>query len=338
MLIVALQILLRRLIAAIPIVLVVSLVVFVIFRVLQVDPIGAMLPPNSTEEDRALLRATFGFDKPIWQQYLIWIGNFFTGNLGLSLHFRQSVALLIGNTLPATLELVLLGMLAGVALGTTGGLLLYGMRRTPLGPILEFGTSLLMAVPEFLWAILLIIFFGVLVPLFPFIGRIDPALAVPVQTGFLLVDTLLAWRWDSFFNALYHMILPATTIAFALAPLLMRVLRSSLTEVMHESYVTVARLRGLNERRILVRHALKNASLPTVSLIGVQVGFVFGGTLLVEVIFSYPGLGNLMVDAVRNTDLPIIQAASIIYCVVVLGANLVVDVAYVALNPKIRVR
>jgi peptide/nickel transport system permease protein len=140
-----------------------------------------------------------------------------------------------------------------------------------------------------------------------------------------------------FVDALKHMILPSLALGIAFSPTIMRVLRSSLLDVYHEDYVHQARLRGLSERRILLHHALKNAILPTLSLMGVQFGFLFGGTLLIEVIYSYPGLGNLMVDAVRNADLPIIQAVGLTYCVVVLFINTVVDAAYVILNPKLRI-
>ena len=134
-----------------------------------------------------------------------------------------------------------------------------------------------------------------------------------------------------------HMILPSLALGLAFSPTIMRVLRSSLIDVYQEDYIHQARLRGLSERRILVHHALKNAILPTLSLMGVQFGFLFGGTLLIEVIYSYPGLGNLMVDAVRNADLPIIQAVGLTYCVVVLAINTVVDALYVILNPKLRI-
>jgi peptide/nickel transport system permease protein len=137
-------------------------------------------------------------------------------------------------------------------------------------------------------------------------------------------------------SAALHLVLPALALAIGLAPLIMRVLRSSLLEVILDDYVTQARLRGVPERTILLRHALRNAALPTVSLIGVQAGFMFGGTVLVEVIFGYPGLGNLMVDAVRNHDLPVIQAVALVYCLLVLGINALVDVLYLVINPKLR--
>ena len=140
-----------------------------------------------------------------------------------------------------------------------------------------------------------------------------------------------------FYDALAHMVLPALALGLAFSPALMRVLRSSLLDVYHEDYIEQARLRGISENRILIRHALKNAALPTLTLAGVQFGILFGGTLLIEIIYSYPGLGNLMVDAVRNADLPIIQAVGLIYCVVVLLINTGVDSLYLVLNPRLRV-
>jgi peptide/nickel transport system permease protein len=174
--------------------------------------------------------------------------------------------------------------------------------------------------------------------LLPFTGRVAPGLSQPNITGFLLLDTALAGRLDIFLSAAQHMILPASALALAFSPAIMRVLRSSLFDVYHEDYIQQARLRGLSESRILLGHALKNASLPTLTLAGVQFGFLFSGTLLVEVIYSYPGMGNLMIDAVRNADLPLIQAIGLTYCIVVLVINTVVDSLYLVLNPKLRVR
>jgi ABC-type dipeptide/oligopeptide/nickel transport system permease component len=191
-------------------------------------------------------------------------------------------------------------------------------------------------VPEFLWAILLILSLGVGLRLLPFIGRVDAQISVPPLTHFLLLDSLIAGPPGAFLSVLAHLALPALALALALAPLIMRVLRSSLIDTYAEDYITLARLRGLSERRILWRHALKNAALPTLSLIGVQAGFMFGGTLLVEVIYSYPGIGSLMVDAVRNNDLPLIQGVAVTYCIVVLVINTAVDIGYLVLNPRLR--
>ncbi|WP_342358982.1 ABC transporter permease [Terrarubrum flagellatum] len=334
---IALQLLLRRLLLAIPILLCVSALVFVILRLLPADPIAMSLPPGATPEDVERLKRDFGLDRPIPAQYLIWFGKLLTGDLGSSIFFRRGVGELVGKALPATLELVTAGLILGVATGLAGGLVMFSWRGGVREQALDFSTTVFMAIPEFLWAILLILTLGVAAPLLPFIGRLDPGIALPpAVTGFLLIDSVLSGRWSALGSALLHLVLPSVALAIGLAPLIMRVLRSSLLETILEDYIMQARLRGVSERRILLAHALKNAVLPTISLIGVQGGFMFGGTVLVEMIFAYPGLGNLMVDAVRNHDLPVIQAVALIYCILVLAINAVVDIAYLAANPKLR--
>ena len=334
---IALQLLFRRVLLAIPILICVSALVFVILRLLPADPVAMSLPPGATAEDLAKLRQAFGLDRSIPEQYVIWLGKLVTGDFGGSIYFRRPVYDLVSKALPATVELVALGLVLGVALGVAGGLAMFAWRGRAGEQVLDLGTSGLMAIPEFLWAILLILLFGVALPILPFIGRLSPGLSLPPPvTGFLLLDSLITLRLDVLGSALRHMVLPASALAIGLAPLVMRVLRSSLMEVIQEDYITQARLRGISERTILVRHALKNAALPTISLIGVQGGFMFGGTVLVEMIFAYPGMGNLMVDAVRNHDLPVIQVVGLVYCVLVLAINAVVDVVYLMANPKLR--
>ena len=282
-------------------------------------------------------RREMGLDRPLPQQYVIWLGQVAHGDFGTSIHFRRAVAGLIASTLPATIELALIAMIIAAVLGIAGGLALFHVRGTATEPVIDFGSIVLLSIPEFLWGLFFILLFGVALGLLPFTGRLSSEFQRPLVTGFLLLDTLLVGRPDMFWDALKHMILPSLALGLAFSPTIMRVLRSSLIDVYHEDYIQQARLRGLSERRVLIRHALKNAILPTLSLMGVQFGFLFGGTLLVEVIYSYPGLGNLMVDAVRNADLPIIQAVGLTYCVVVLIINTAVDALYVILNPKLRI-
>ena len=212
------------------------------------------------------------------------------------------------------------------------------MRGTLFEAVADLGSILLLSIPEFLWGLILLFVFGVVLHVLPFTGEVSPNLPQPHITGFLLLDALLIGRFDVFWSACQHLILPAFALGLAFSPAIMRVLRSSLFDVYHEDYIQQARLRGLSERQILLRHALKNAALPTLTLAGVQFGILFSGTLLVEVIYSYPGMGNLMVDAVRNADLPLIQAIGLTYCIVVLLINTIVDSLYVVLNPKLRVR
>jgi peptide/nickel transport system permease protein len=326
----------RRVVAGLPILVVVSALLFGVLRLLPVDPAAMSLPPTATVTEVAAKRSEMGLDRPLPQQYLLWLENVAGGDFGTSIHFRRAVAGLVAETLPATVELAVLAMIIAATLGLAGGLYLFHVRATWREPIADLGSIVLLSIPEFLWGLFFILLFGVALPLLPFTGRLSAGFQRPVHTGFLLIDTLIDGRLDMFRDALAHMALPALALGLAFSPAIMRVLRSSLLDVYQEEYIAQARLRGLSERRILLRHAFKNAILPTLSLMGVQFGFLFGGTLLVEVIYSYPGLGNLMVDAVRNADLPIIQAVGLTYCVLVLVINTAVDALYLVLDPRLR--
>ena len=338
MLATVLKLIARRLLAAIPILLVVSALLFCVLRLLPVDPAAMSLPPNATIEEIEAKRREMGLDKPLPQQYLIWLADALHGDFGRSIALRREAGSLVAATLPATIQLALCAMVIAGILGVGGGLLLFHVRGTLLEPMADLVSVLLLSIPEFLWGLILLFVFGVALQLLPFTGEVSPGLPIPHVTGFLLLDSLLVGRLDVFLSACSHLILPAVALGLAFSPTIMRVLRSSLFGIYHEDYIAQARLRGLSESRILLRHALKNASLPTLTLAGVQFGILFSGTLLVEVIYSYPGMGNLMVDAVRNADLPLIQAIGLTYCVVVLIVNTMVDGLYVVLNPKLRVR
>lgn len=332
------QLIVRRLLAAIPILLIVSALLFCVLRLLPVDPAAMSLPPTATIAEVEAQRRDMGLDKPLLQQYGIWLRGALHGEFGRSIALRREAGSLVAATLPATIQLALAAMVIAAALGIGGGLLLFHLRGTAFEAVADLASIVLLSIPEFLWGLILLFVFGVALELLPFTGAVSPGLPMPDITGFLLIDSLLVRRFDVFFSACQHLILPALALGLAFSPAIMRVLRSSLFDVYHDDYIEQARLRGLSEGRILLRHALKNASLPTLTLAGVQFGILFSGTLLVEVIYSYPGMGNLMVDAVRNADLPLIQAIGLTYCVVVLLINTLVDGLYVVLNPKLRVR
>jgi ABC-type dipeptide/oligopeptide/nickel transport system permease component len=328
----------RRVLVSVVILLIVSALLFCILRLLPVDPAAMSMPPTATIAEIEAKRREMGLHLPLPQQYAIWLGHALRGDFGTSIHFRRSVVQLVMSSLPATVELALLAMVIASVLGVGGGLLLFHMRgRRVCEQILDLASITLLSIPEFLWALFLILVFGVWLEALPFTGRLSSEFQRPVVSGFLLLDTLLVGRPDMFWDCVRHMLLPSLALGVAFSPTIMRVLRSSLLDVYQEDYIHQARLRGQSEWRILLRHGLKNAILPTLSLMGVQFGFLFGGTLLVEVIFSYPGLGSLTVDAVRNADLPIIQAVGLAYCVVVLVINTAVDACYLVLNPRVRV-
>lgn len=333
-----LSLFLRRLAVAVPTLFVVSALLFIVLRLLPVDPAAMSLPPNATNDELAAMRSAMGLDKSLLTQFLIWLGQILGGDFGNSIQYRLPVWQLIGDALPATIELAFLSMIVATIVGLAGGLAAFYFRDGPGEAMLDLGSVVILSLPDFLWALLLMLVLGVWLNALPFMLRLDPGIERPVITGFLLIDTLLTGRLDAFASALKHMVLPVLALGISAAPSIMRVLRSSLLDVYQEDYIHQARLRGLSERQVLLRHGLKNAILPTLSLMGVQFGFLFGGTLLVEVIFSYPGMGNLMIDSIRNVDLPVIQIVGLTYCVMVLLISTVVDALHLVLNPKLRAR
>jgi peptide/nickel transport system permease protein len=333
-----LQMLGRRLLVSVPILLLVCALLFSILRLLPVDVAAMSLPPNATIADVEAKRREMGLDRPLPRQFLIWLEAAAHGEFGRSIQLRRDAASLLGETLPATVELAAVAMIIASVLGLGGGLLLFHLRGRPAEAVGDIASMVLLSIPEFLWGLFLLFLFGVVLQVLPFTGRLSSGFVRPAITGFLLIDTLIVGRLDMFVDAARHLILPAFALGLAFSPAIMRVLRSSLLDVYQEDFIQQLRLRGLSEPRILIGHALKNAVLPTLTLMGVQFGFLFSGTLLVEVIYSYPGMGNLMVDAVRNADLPVIQAVGLTYCVVVLLITTIVDCLYLVLNPKLRSR
>ncbi len=326
----------RRVATALPILLAVSVLLFCVLRLLPLDPAAMSMPPTATRTEIDAKRVEMGLDRPLPVQYAIWLRDVSHGDFGTSVQYRREAGAVVAQALPATIELAGLAMVIATVLGLGGGLALFRFRSGWLEAAGDTGAVLTMSIPEFMWALLFLLGFGVLWPVLPFVGRVSSGMGG--GSGFVLLPSLLSGQWTLFRDALSHLVLPAAALGLAFAPPLARVLRSSLLDAYGEDYIRLARLRGLTETAILLRHALKNAILPTLTLMGVQFGFLFGGTLLVEVIYSFPGLGNLMVDAVRNVDLPVIQAVSLTYCVTVLAINTAVDACYLALDPRLGAR
>jgi len=315
---------------------VVSIIIFVVLRLIPTDPLAMMIPADASREEAENIRTAYGFNRPIYEQYLLWLGNALQGDLGNGIQAREPVTRLIRTALPMTLVLAFFGLLLGVVLGAMLGILTFRVRGTRLERVGEGIASLAQSIPEFLWGITFVLIFGLALGLFPFIGPMNSAYVIPKQTGFLFIDTLLAGRFDAFRDHLWHLVMPVVALSMMKIAMVMRVLRSSLVEVYLDEYVNAARLRGVSENAILFRHALRNAAIPTVALIGVSAAQTFGGTLLIEAIYSLPGLGNLMIVAIRTNDLPLIQGICLTYCAIVLLVNNLVDLSYFWLNPRLR--
>ncbi|NUB43621.1 ABC transporter permease [Fertoebacter nigrum] len=314
----------------------VAVIVFVVIRVVPGNPIAMMLPPGATEADIDRLKALYGFDKSIPAQFVIWVQGVMQGNFGTSISSRQPVLGLVLGRLPATLELSLMALVMAVIGGGLAALTGTRLRGGRVEGAIDVANGMALSVPDFLWGLVLILLFGVLWPVFHISGRISPALDLPFATNFYLIESILRLRFDLLADLLAHMLLPALALAIPLAAIIAQLLKQSLKETMHLDYVTLARTRGYSESAVIWREALPNALLPTLTLVGVQFTFLIGGTVIIERLFSYEGLGNMAIDAVINRDLPLIQGIVILFAVIFTGVNLVVDLAYAALNPRLR--
>jgi ABC-type dipeptide/oligopeptide/nickel transport system permease component len=314
----------------------VAVIVFVVIRVVPGNPIAMMLPPGATDADIARLQALYGLDKSIPQQFVIWLTGVMHGDFGTSISLRQPVLDLVLGRLPATLELSIFALVIAVVIGGFMALTGTRLRGTRVEAGIDVANGMALSVPDFLWGLILILLFGVLVPIFHISGRISPSIDFPFMTNFYVFESVARGRFDIWADLLAHMFMPALALAIPLAAIIGQLLKQSLKETMHLDYVTLSRTKGYGENHVIVKEALPNAVLPTLTLIGVQFTFLIGGTVIIERLFSYEGLGNMAIDAVVNRDLPLIQGIVILFALIFTVVNLVVDMTYAALNPRLR--
>jgi ABC-type dipeptide/oligopeptide/nickel transport system permease component len=326
----------RRLLLVPPTLLGVALIVFVLLRVVAGDPVAMMISPGASAADIRALHAHYGLDKPIPVQLVIWLGAMLHGDLGQSITSRIGVVGLVLRRLPATIELVLLATLIALALGSALALLGAAFRRTGPEWLIDGVIAVALAIPDFVWGLLFILVFDVMFPILPVSGRIDPSVTEHFATNFYLIESLLTGHFAVAGGLLSHAILPATALALPFAAVLARVLKTSLGDAEHQDYIQMARARGYSRARVLLAEALPNAIIPTAALTGVQITFMLAGTVLVERVFSYEGIGSMAIDAVTNRDLPLIQGIILAFAVMFVAINLTVDIGLTFLDPRLR--
>lgn len=314
----------------------VSLVVFVLMRVVPGDPVAMMIPPGASPADVQRLYAFYGLDRPIAAQYGLWLSAALRGEFGTSISLKQDVLGLVLARLPATLELGAGAMALALWLGGAAGVLSASAHGRWPATLVDGAAALVQAVPDFLWGLVFILLFGVWWTWLPISGRIDPMLAFDAHSGFLFAESLLRGRWDVTASVLSHALAPALALGLPVAAMVARVLKASMQEALAADYVLLARLKGLSPLRVLLAEALPNALTPTLQLSGVQFAFLLGGTVLVERLFSYPGIGSLAIQAVVARDLPLIQAIVLTFAVLFITINLLVDALTRWLNPRLR--
>jgi peptide/nickel transport system permease protein len=314
----------------------VATIVFVLLRVVPGDPIAMMISPGATPADIAALRAHYGLDASIPVQFLVWIGGLLRGDFGTSISLHRNVLEILGERLPATLELAAASLVFALLIGGAIAVFATLMSDFAFVPLIDAVNGLFLAVPDFIWAFALVLLFGVLLPVLPLSGRIDPSIGERFVTPFYLLEGLLTLRFDAVGDLLRHMILPTLALGLPLAAVITRVLKESLREAMVQEYVLLARLKGMSNLRLVLQEALRNALAPTLALTGVQFTFLIGGTVIIERIFAYPGIGNMAVDAVINRDLPLIQGLALAFGALFISVNLIVDLLVALSNPRLR--
>jgi peptide/nickel transport system permease protein len=319
---------LRRLVQSVVVVIGVTLLAFISLH-LAGDPTYLYVSERASAEEIAAARIALGFDKPLPEQYLNYVGGLLRGDLGISLRSRQPAANMVLERLPATLELTLFALVLSISLAIPIGVLSATRRGTPLDSgvmlLAMFGQS----IPSFWLGIMLILFFGLTLRWLPISGY------VPVLQPMLNGD--FAAAIDNLPNALRHLVLPGITIATFSLSRNARLVRSAMLEVLNQDYVRTARAKGLSSRAVVFRHAFRNALIPVVTIIGLEFGFLLSGVVVTETVFSWPGMGRLVFNAITQRDIPVVQAAVVVFSLVFVMLNLIVDLLYARLDPRIRI-
>jgi dipeptide transport system permease protein len=315
----------------------VTIASFAFIRLLPGDPILLMAGERGvTPERRAELERIMGFDRPLWEQYFSFLGDLLQGDLGVSIVTKAPVMEEFLGRFPATVELSVIAIIFATVIGLPAGVIA-AVRRGSVFDHTVMGFSLTgYSMPIFWWGLLLIILFSGILEWTPVSGRISFLYFFEPVTGFMLIDTLLADQPGAFGSAVMHLILPAVVLGTIPLAVIARQTRSSMLEVLGEDYVRTARAKGLSPLRVVGVHALRNALITVVTVIGLQVGVLLAGAILTETIFAWPGIGKWMIDSIARRDYPSVQGGLLLIASIVMVVNLLVDLTYGLINPRIR--
>ena len=328
---------LGKLLYLVPTFLGITLIAFGFVRVLPGDPVLLMAGERGlTPERHAELSAQLGFDKPVWMQYLDFLGRLLHGDFGISLVTKKPVLTEFMALFPATVELGFCAIVIATLIGVPVGVIA-AIRRGSWFDQVSMTTALVgFSMPIFWWGLLLILLFSGILQWTPVSGRISLMYFFPPVTGFMLIDSLLSGQEGAFRSALSHLILPSVVLATIPLAVIARQTRSAMLEVMGEDYVRTARAKGMAPARVVGVHALRNAMIPVVTTIGLQIGVLMAGAILTETIFSWPGIGKWMIDSISRRDYPVVQSGLLLIAGIVMIVNLLVDLTYGLINPRIR--
>ncbi|RLD03956.1 MAG: peptide ABC transporter permease [Chloroflexota bacterium] len=342
----------RRIISVIPTLIGVTFVIFMFQRLIPGDPAIAMLGEHATDESIERIREQFGLNQPVFldrdalaegdisgffdSQYVRYMSRLAQLDLGNSIHRRIPVLETLLLRFPATVELSLLSMIIAVSIGIPVGIISAARRNSFIDSISMVGSLIGVSMPIFWLGIMEIMLFAVMLQWLPSGARLSTGIEIDTITHLYLVDSLLTGNWIGFKDSLSHIILPAVALATIPMGIIARMTRSSMLDVLQEDYIRTAKAKGLGGRLVLFRHALKNAALPVVTIIGLQAGTLLAGAVLTETIFSWPGIGRWVYDAILARDYPIVQGGTLLIALIFVGVNFIVDIMYALLDPRIR--
>jgi peptide/nickel transport system permease protein len=327
-----------RILLAIPMLWVLLTLVFVVLRIMPGDPVSAMIGGHAPDKVIEEQKEKLGLNRPILVQYFDYLGDLMRFDLGNSMIYNQKVSQTILEKLPATLELTLVGMAFTLAIGIPLGAYAASRRRTGRDFGIRLFGNVAYCIPVFWMGLMLQLLFGIWLDLLPIAGRTGPRVYVSdfQKTGFYLIDTLIAGQWTSFGDVALHLLLPSLTLGIVLSGIFIRLTRANMLDTLKADFVLAARARGLPERRVVYSHALKNAFIPVLTMLGLQFAALLAGAILTETTFSWPGMGRLLVERIYLRDYPTIQGVIVVYAFFVSLVSLVVDLIYSVIDPRVR--
>ena len=326
----------RRLLLLVPILIGLSILVFLWIRALPGGPAQALLGERATAEQVAQIEREYGLDKPVHEQYWRFVKKVWGLDFGTSTYSRQPVTEEIKLRFPATVELALAAMLFSVSVGIPLGFIAAKRHGGFLDHASLVASLIGISIPIFFLAIILKYIFAVKLGWLPTVGRISVLITIDHPTNFYVLDAILAGSWEAFVDVCKHLVLPAVALGSIPLAIVARITRAAVLDVQNEDYVRTARAKGLAPRIVDVRHVLRNAMLPISTIIGLQVGLLLSGAVLTETVFAWPGMGSLLVTAIEQRDFPVLQGGILFLAVIFVLVNLLVDISYAVLNPRIR--
>lgn len=326
----------RRFLEALPVLFGVSVLVFMLLHLIPGDPAVVILGERATPERVEEVRDQLGLNRPLYEQYFIWIGNALQGDFGKTINGKIPVTDELKDRFPATIELAVSALFLAVLFGVPIGVISAVRRNSIVDTLSMFGALFGVSIPIFVLGLLLIFFVGVKWDLLPFIGRLDRGIELREITGLHVVDSILTGNTKALQNALEHLALPAFALSTIPLSIIARITRSAMLEVLNQDYIRTARAKGLRQYKVVMVHAFRNAMLPIITIIGLQLGALLSGAVLTETIFSWPGIGKWLFDSIGRRDYPIIQATTLLIATIYVGVNLGVDLLYALIDPRIR--